>query len=85
MLRLLTTILRFLGLLGTSHHLPLGHQSPAIPVAEVQGFLEPERFFNDYVISGTPVVFKGAARKFPAFSKWSDEYFLSLEERWVLG
>ena len=64
--------------------LPLGYQSKALPVHEVQGFISPEVFFSDYVIPGLPVVFKGAVRDFPAHQVWSDEYFLSRKERLVI-
>ncbi|KAL5257490.1 hypothetical protein ACHWQZ_G012435 [Mnemiopsis leidyi] len=60
--------------------LPLGRQSPAIPVKEIQGFVDPATFFQEHVIPGRPVVFKGAAKEFPAFQRWSDEYFLSFNE-----
>ena len=72
-----------LQLLGFQQQLPLGRQTPAIPVPVVQGFLEPTKFFKDHVIPGRPVVFKGAAGEFPAFQRWTDEYFLSFEERSV--
>jgi hypothetical protein len=70
-----------LQLLGFHEHLPLGRQTEAITVPVLQGFLEPTKFFEDYVIPGRPVVFKGAAKEFPAFQRWTDEYFLSFKER----
>ncbi|XP_065060405.1 bifunctional peptidase and arginyl-hydroxylase JMJD5-like isoform X2 [Rhopilema esculentum] len=34
----------------------------------------PVEFFEKYVTPGRPAVFKGAAKKMPAFKKWDDEY-----------
>ena len=79
MLHVLHYILQLLGFHG--QQLPLGRQSPAIPVKEIQGFVDPATFFQEHVIPGRPVVFKGAAKEFPAFQRWSDEYFLSFNER----
>ena len=79
MLQVLHYILQLLGFHG--QNLPLGRQSHAIPVPEVQGFVDPAKFFQEHVIPGQPVVFKGAAKEFPAFQRWSDEYFLSFDER----
>ncbi|XP_063694921.1 bifunctional peptidase and (3S)-lysyl hydroxylase JMJD7-like [Bolinopsis microptera] len=83
MLHILHYILQ---LLGFYEQLPLGQQSPALPVPVIQGFLKPTEFFRDYVIPGRPVVFKGAAREFRAFQRWTDDYFLSFEEstKWMI-
>ena len=66
---------------AATHILPLGYQSKALPVSEIQGFVSPDDFFSDYVIPGQPVIFRGAGRDFPAHNNWSDEYFLSQSER----
>ena len=59
----------------------LGTQSgPQIPVMVTNGFLEPNKFFENHVVPGIPVVFKGAATDFPAYSKWTDEYLKNLPE-----
>ena len=34
----------------------------------------PQDFWNDYVSIRKPVVFRGAAKNFPAFTLWTDEY-----------
>ena len=60
-----------------STKLPLGHQSKAENVKTIEGFLPPEKFFNQFVIKGKPVVFRSALANSPAFKKWSDEYFLN--------
>jgi len=56
---------------------PLGKQSTQRPIAQVDGWLEPAHFFNNYVVPGVPVLFKGAAKQFPAYEKWTDEFFLN--------
>ena len=54
----------------------LGRQSgEQLYVETVDGFLQPDDFINNYMIPGKPVIFKGAAKSFPAFTKWTDEYF----------
>lgn len=74
-------MLLLLGLLSVVHpsfsQQALGKQSSQRPVEEVQGWLEPAHFFNHYVLQGIPVLFKGAAKQFPAYEKWTDEYFLN--------
>ena len=34
----------------------------------------PRVFWNDYASVGKPVIFKGAAKNFPAFTLWTDKY-----------
>lgn len=59
----------------------IGLQSgPQKSVPVFNKFLSPVEFFDNHVIPGIPVLFKGVARDFPAFSKWTDEYFKSLPE-----
>ena len=59
----------------------IGLQSGPIKTIDVlDSFILPVEFFDQYVIPGKPVLFKGAAKTFPAFSKWTDEYFKSLPE-----
>lgn len=71
-------LLLLFSILHSSHsQQPLGKQSTQQPVEEVEGWLEPAQFFNHYVVKGIPVLFKGAAKQFPAYDKWTDEYFLN--------
>jgi lysine-specific demethylase 8 len=59
----------------------IGLQSgPQKGIDVVDGFIVPEQFFNKFVIPGKPVLFRGAARTFPAFTKWTDQYFKSLPD-----
>jgi len=71
-------LLLFTLLLHSSNTLqPLGKQSTQRHIAQVNGWLEPAHFFNHYVVPGVPVLFKGAAKQFPAYEKWTDEFFLN--------
>ena len=57
------------------HLKPLGsHRDPNGSIDEIQGFPDPELFFEKYVKASKPVVFKDAAKMVPAYSKWTDEY-----------
>lgn len=57
------------------HLQPLGsHQQPGSPVKSVEDVPTPEDFFNNYAFPGVPLLFKGAAKRIPAYSKWTDEY-----------
>lgn len=57
------------------HLEPLGAHRPAEGHIDiVEGFVEPEIFYEEYVKPSKPVVFKNAALGIPAFSSWSDDY-----------
>ncbi|XP_059470607.1 bifunctional peptidase and (3S)-lysyl hydroxylase Jmjd7 [Neocloeon triangulifer] len=43
-------------------------------VAEVEGPPDPLEFHREWVSPNVPVIFRNAARGFPAFEKWSPEY-----------
>ena len=59
----------------------LGLQSgPQEAVTTIHNFLPPTEFFSSYIIPGKPVLFKGVATRFPAYHKWTDEYFKSIPE-----
>lgn len=61
------------------HLQPLGSHQPPDEFLEIaQEVPKPEHFFNRYVLPGVPLLFKGAAKSIPAYSKWTDEYL-----RWV--
>ncbi|EDV25232.1 Lysine-specific demethylase 8 [Trichoplax sp. H2] len=62
------------------HLQPLGQAGPLIESAQVDGFPSMKTFFNEYVWKSVPLVMKGAAKTFPAFQSWTDEYFLSFPE-----
>lgn len=47
-----------------------------VPIAEVQAEgLDPERFYQDYVLKGRAVVVRGGARMLPAFQRWDLSHF----------
>jgi len=56
------------------HLEPIGsHTSPLF--VETHFFVPPpHEFFARYVSASRPVVFKGAAKDFPAYQRWTDEY-----------
>ncbi|XP_039261594.2 uncharacterized protein LOC120337776 [Styela clava] len=63
------------------HMKPLGSVGPYFQLFIIEGFpSSPRKFFNKYVIPSTPVVMKNAAKVSPAFTKWTDSYFISHPE-----
>ncbi|XP_052244595.1 tRNA wybutosine-synthesizing protein 5-like [Dreissena polymorpha] len=62
------------------HLKPFGTGGVNRPVEEIDGFPDPEYFFENYVKPTKPLKMKGAARISKAMGKWSDEYFLSLDD-----
>ena len=49
-------------------------------VSAWQGFPSAEEFYTKYSNPSRPVLFKGGAKSFPAYERWTDEYFLSFPE-----
>ena len=74
--------LTFLGVgLVAGEPLPAGHlkalgmhSGPEGSIDQVEGFLEPKEFYDNYVSLSQPVLFKGAAKNIPAYKLWTDEY-----------
>lgn len=62
------------------HLEPLGARSTKHPVEVIQSYPDPKAFFKTYVIASKPVLIQNAAKLSSAFTKWTDEYFLSLPE-----
>ncbi len=57
------------------HLQPLGsHRPPEGHIDIVEGFLEPETFYTEYVHINKPVLFRGAAEEMVAFQLWDDKY-----------
>ncbi|ELU08556.1 hypothetical protein CAPTEDRAFT_211217 [Capitella teleta] len=57
------------------HLKPLGSHRPSEgSIDVVDGFIEPEDFYEQYVRASRPIIFKGAASAIPAFESWTDEY-----------
>ncbi|XP_065842446.1 uncharacterized protein [Oscarella lobularis] len=62
----------------TGHLQPLGaHREPDVPIDEATTPVDPKTFWNDYVRTGTPLIFRSAATHSPAFTKWTDDYIAS--------
>lgn len=88
-LYLKTLILTYLSLLECSEvdqKEKEGHLDPIFSYGERHevevfgGFPTPKQFFQDFVSPSKPVLFRGAAKLFPAYKLWNDEYFLSYPE-----
>lgn len=57
------------------HLKPLGsHQPPLGSIDTTDLVPSSQDFFEQNVLPGTPVLLKGAAKKMPAYSKWTDKY-----------
>ena len=59
------------------HGKPLGEHAPPVgDIAVVDDFPHPLEFYKQYVKPKKPVLFKGVLNriKFPAYTKWTDEY-----------
>ena len=62
------------------HLQPLGSHNVKHSVEVINDFLTPVEFFKAYAAPVKPVLIRGGAKVSLAFTKWSDEYFLSLPE-----
>ena len=75
---LISVFLQFLLLtLGSApgHFQKLGsHRFPDVAIDEVLDNLSPDDFWQHYVSSSRPAIFRGAAKHSPAFKKWTDAY-----------
>ena len=60
------------------HDLPLGSNIEPLKVLELKYLPNPVEFFDSFVKPSRPVVFRGAAKKFPHFEKFSNDSFLKL-------
>ena len=75
----------FLPLLASANQL-LGHLEPLfshgkrLEVEVYDGFPAAEEFFKRFVGNAKPVLLRGGAKSFPAYSLWNDKYFLSFPE-----
>jgi hypothetical protein len=59
------------------HGRPLGQHMPSDGhVDELHKIPPPPLFWEKYASTRTPVVFKGAAKGFPAFNLWTDKFLL---------
>ena len=56
------------------HLMPLGSHQAAGTIALVEGFPQPEQFFEIFDNNSEAVVFRGACKNFTATRKWNDEF-----------
>jgi len=56
------------------HLMPLGSHQAADTIAFVDGFPQPEQFFDMFDKNSKAVVFRGACKDFTATRMWSDEF-----------
>lgn len=62
------------------HGKPFGNRKPIQYIEEIDNFPDPKTFNENYIISYKPVKMKNVAKISPAFTKWTDDYFISLKE-----
>ena len=57
------------------HLQPLGsHQAPIGNIEEIDEFVGPDKFYEEFAKKSRAVVFKRACKDFKATKKWSDEF-----------
>ena len=62
------------------HLKELGVGRPMYSLEEMDGFPFTRSFFENYARPLKPLIMKNAAKLSPAFEKWTDDYFLKLDE-----
>lgn len=62
------------------HLQPIGSHGQIVAVESLNHFPSPSVFFWEYVNASKPLLIRGGAKISPAFTRWTDEYFLSLPE-----
>eukprot|EP00111_Clytia_hemisphaerica_P020731 TCONS_00061125-protein len=60
--------------LWPGHLKPFGSEQKSANVETIDHWPSPQDFFEDYNDNSRPVLFKGLAKKSPAFTLWDDEY-----------
>ena len=66
---------------GLEGHLePLFSHGRRLQIGFFDGFPSSEEFYQKHVYVSKPVLFRGGAMLFPAYSSWNEEYFLSFPE-----
>nr|XP_002126999.2 jmjC domain-containing protein 5-like [Ciona intestinalis] len=58
------------------HMQPIGSHTPPMSIEERNDFPDPIELFDNYVSPGKPVLFKGAAKKFPSYYNWKNDTYL---------
>lgn len=62
------------------HLEPLGSRRNKSSVKTLFAFPEPREFFQTFASASIPLLIKGGAKLSPAFTQWTDEYFVSVPE-----
>ena len=62
------------------HLKPIGSGFPQSDIDFYHGFPPLKTFVEDYLKKNKPLLMKGAAKSYPAYQKWSDDYFLTSPE-----
>lgn len=62
------------------HLEPLGARHNKSSVKTLFTFPKPQQFFENFVSASFPLLIKGGAKLSPAFTQWTDEYFVSFPE-----
>ncbi|XP_077998563.1 uncharacterized protein LOC144451559 [Glandiceps talaboti] len=59
------------------HREPLGnHRDPDGHIDIIENMISPQEFWDKYASQRRPALFKGAAKNFPAFNLWTDDYLM---------
>nr|XP_002129610.1 jmjC domain-containing protein 7 [Ciona intestinalis] len=67
------------------HLQPLGSHMDPLPIEVLDTMPNPIDFFDNYVQKSKPVLFRGAAFKFPSFESWrSDDYLSKKYGNWKI-
>ncbi|XP_065063721.1 uncharacterized protein LOC135690182 [Rhopilema esculentum] len=67
---------------GIENVIPPGHLEPfgshmdPMPLEETENIPDAKTFFEKYVLPMRPIVFRNAAKKFPAYKLWTEEYLI---------
>lgn len=57
------------------HLQPLGsHRAPEGTIKSIEHLPSPQTFYDEYLLAGQPVIFKGAAKLSPGFDLWTDSF-----------
>lgn len=62
------------------HLEPLGARHNKSSVKTLFTFPKPQQFFENFASASFPLLIKGGAKLSPAFTQWTDEYFVSFPE-----
>lgn len=62
------------------HGKPFGFGRPFQLIEELDTFPDPKTFYENYIVAYKPVKIRNGAKVSKAFTKWTDDYFLTLNE-----